>query len=377
MRVLVATCAHRGDDARIVHRQARSLLEAGHSVALIAPDPGDEARLSDPPGLVRRPVPRAAGRRRVSAWRAVRRAVRADVDAQGRPDLVLVHDPELVPVLGWWRGPWRRASLVWDVHEDFAASVASRSWIPRTLRPVVWGAVRAVEWAARRRYRLLLAEDAYAERLGEAPVVPNSTWTPPEAAPPVEPWRVVYVGRLSTGRGVEEMIAVGSRLRGAPVPVVVELIGAADAEVERRLRAAHDAGDVIWHGPQPNPVAMARVGGALAGLSLLHDEPNYRHSRPTKCVEYLAQGVPVITTPLPLAKALVNASGGGVVTTAFGADTVTSQTVEAVLAWCGDAAERRRRGEDGHAHVLAYHSWQRDGARFVEVLEGYASGAGR
>ena len=50
---------------------------------------------------------------------------------------------------------------------------------------------------------------------------------------------------------------------------------------------------------------MATIDGALAGLSLLRDLPNYRGSMPTKVVEYLAHGVPAITTPLPLAREIV------------------------------------------------------------------------
>lgn len=381
MHVVVVTVAHRGDDARIVHRQARALCEAGHRVTLIAPDPGDDARHSDPVGLVRVAVPRAVGRRRVGAWRAARRALYA-VGAEAQ--VVLIHDPELVPVVGWGRGrgwrrrrSWRSAALVWDVHEDFVASVAARTWIPRPLRPVVGALVRGVEWAARRRFRLLLAEDAYADRLGDAPVVPNSTWITDTVAPYAPPARVVYVGRVSHGRGVDTMIAVGRKLRQVGADITVEIIGAADADVVARLRQAHDAGDVSWWGPLPNPQAMNRVKGALAGLSLLHDEANYRHSRPTKCVEYLAQGVPVITTALPLAAALVMQSGGGVVTTGFHGDDVEDEVVASVMGWRDDPQQRAAMGASGHAYVAEHHHWQRDGPAFVNLLEGYASAAPR
>lgn len=374
MHVIVATCAHRGDDARIVHRQARVLLQAGHSVTLIAPDCGDDARRSDPPGLVRVSVKRAVGRRRLGAWRQVRRALRSVVRQHGdeRP-VILVHDPELVAVVGWGRGAWRRAVLIWDVHEDFLASVAKRSWIPSPARPIVSATVRLVERAARRRFHLLLAEDAYAQRLGTASVVPNSTWIPDRIAPCDDPPRLVYVGRVSTGRGLDEMIAVGRELRARHAGVEVRLIGAADHDVEERLEAAHRSGDVMWLGPRPNPEAMNHVQGALAGLSLLHDEANYRHSRPTKCVEYLAHGVPVITTPLPLAEALVNVSNGGAVTSSFTPHEVVDQVIHTVLAWQADAVLRAELGAQGHAHVVLHHSWQADGARFVELLEDYWS----
>lgn len=374
MHVVVVTVAHRGDDARIVHRQARVLCEVGHRVTLIAPDPGDEARRSDPAGLERVVVLRAVGRRRVGAWRAARRALcRVGSEAQ----VVLIHDPELVPVVGWGRRRWRQASLVWDVHEDFVASVAARAWIPRPLRPVVAALVRVVERAARRRFRLLLAEDAYADRLGDAPVVPNSTWVADSAAPYEPPARAVYVGRVSAGRGVDTMIAVGRELRRVGADISVEIIGAADAEVRARLQEAHDAGDVAWRGPLPNPEAMNRVRGALAGLSLLHDEANYRHSRPTKCVEYLAHGVPVVTTPLPLAAGLITQSGGGAATTGFHGDSVVAEVTELLRRWRDDPAQRTALGTAGHAHVAQHHCWQRDGPAFVSLLEGYASVAPR
>ena len=65
VRFLIVTCAHHGEDARIVHRQARSLLAAGHHVTLVSPAPGRTD--VDPPDLERVAIPRAEGRRRASA----------------------------------------------------------------------------------------------------------------------------------------------------------------------------------------------------------------------------------------------------------------------------------------------------------------------
>jgi glycosyltransferase involved in cell wall biosynthesis len=44
---------------------------------------------------------------------------------------------------------------------------------------------------------------------------------------------------------------------------------------------------------------MEAVAGASAGFSLLHDLPNYTASLPTKVIEYLAMGVPVVASDLP------------------------------------------------------------------------------
>lgn len=359
MHALIVTCAHHGDDARIVHRQARSLLEAGHRVTLISPPPASTAH--DPAGLVRVAIPRATGRRRLGAWRAARRAVSRHI---GGADLMLFHDPELVIVLA--RGRWR-TPLVWDVHEDYLAHAGSAVWMPRPLRPVLRLPVRAIEWWASKRCHLLLAEDAYATRLGPHPVVPNSTWVPELVAPAGRDARVVYVGRISVDRGVDELIELGRLLQGR---VAVELIGQCDAEVEPLLRAAHEAGLVDWRGFMSNPAALARLEGALAGLSLLHDNPNYVVSRPTKLMEYMAHGLPVITTPLPLAKQLVDDGRAGATVSYDGAAAEAAAVVEA---WIVEPEKVAAMGATGHAYVMAHHSWQSDSAAFVARLEAWAS----
>jgi glycosyltransferase involved in cell wall biosynthesis len=361
VRVLVVTCAHRGDDARIVHRQARSLLEHGHDVTLVAPLP--ETTGADPQGLERVPVRRASGRSRLSAWRDVRRAVSSQID---QCDLVLLHDPELVLL----SRPWRRRPVVWDVHEDFAASVSDRTWIPRGVRSLVAAAVGLLQRWAAARLHIVIAEDSYAASFPHAPVVPNSTWMP-EPVPIIQTGQpcLVYVGRVSRARGALEMIEVGHRLRDEMTVVV---IGSADADVVDLVQAAHADGVIDARGPLPNPEALDVASGALAGLSLLHDIANYRHSRPTKIAEYLANGVPVITTPLPLAREMIETSGAGIVVPHGGVSDVADAVVEAARRLAADPTLREAMVAAGRTFVTENHSWNVDGDRFVALLESWA-----
>ena len=366
MNVVVVTVAHRGDDARIVHRQIRSLLEANHSVTLVAPDPG-EARGQDPARLERIVVPRAVGRRRVGSWWAARRAVRRFVRIA---DVVIVHDPELVPWIGL--GRWRRTALVWDVHEDFVASVSDRRWIPRPVRPLVRRALLVLEAAGRRRFHIVLAEDSYRARFPHAPVVPNSTWIDDQPAPMDDERRVVYVGRISRSRGVSSLVALGEELVRVRGPRLV-LVGPADGDVTPVLDDAVRRGVLDWRGPLPNPEAMAVVRGAVCGLSLLSNHPNYVHSRPTKIVEYFAQGTPAITTPLPLAMQMIEASGAGVVTAEWFGPDLVSEVADAVMAYQSSPALRGAHGAAGWEYVRSEFSWNADGSRFVGLMEGFSA----
>jgi len=387
VRVVVCTVVHHPADARIFYREIRALLDAGHDVTYIAPhgEPGqrpvqdqdldfsERSRAStgterqtapaagDPqPGTLRTvTIPRAVGRRRIGALRAAKSALAAE--AAGA-DLLLVHDPELLLVLPPRRG---RPPTVWDVHEDTAAALTTKAWLPGWLRPAAAGGVNFAERLAERRLHLILAEHGYNDRFaGTHPVVPNTTYVPQAAAPPSGPRRVVYVGWLSPDRGSAEMTELGRLLR--PHGIAVELIGQADAAARSHIEAAGDA--VHWHGFVPNAEALWLAEGALAGLSLLHDEANFAHSMPTKVVEYMAHGVPVVTTPLPLAVELVqNADCGFVVP--FGD---VAAAADAVVRLDADPDLRVKMGLRGHDAAARTRGWPAAAREFVAQLEAWA-----
>jgi glycosyltransferase involved in cell wall biosynthesis len=378
VHVVVCTVVHHPADARIFYREIQALLDAGHDVTYIAPhgeaaapvrdenqgqgqDRGTSERGRGTLRLVT--IPRASGRRRMGALRAARTAMAAQVAGA---DLLLVHDPELLLVLP---PKDKRPPTVWDVHEDTAAALTTKAWLPEWLRPVAAEGVTRAEHLAERNLHLILAERGYKDRFADDhPVVPNTTYVPAAAAPPGGPRRVVYVGWLSPDRGSGEMTELGRLLR--PHGIAVELIGQADAAARAHIEAAGD--DVRWHGFVPNAEALRLVEGALAGLSLLRDEENFRHSMPTKVAEYMGRGVPVVTTPLPLAVGLVEAADGGFVVP-FNDPRAAA---EAILKLDADPGLRVKMGLRAHEYALHNLAWPPHAAAFVAQLEAWAA-AGR
>jgi glycosyltransferase involved in cell wall biosynthesis len=359
VHVLVVTVVHDPRDARIRTRQIESLLRAGHRVTYAAPWPADGP--GEPhPAITAIPLPRARGRKRLAAQRAAWRTIR---DLDGQVDLVVAHDSELLAALG----SVRHSVAVWDVHEDLPAAIGEKRWIPELLRPVVAATARRALRLLARRVHLILAEEAYRAEWPGAPVVPNTPWLPAEVQPP-DDGRVVYVGRISQGRGALTLIALASdeRLRGR-----IHLYGAVDEDVAAQIADADTRGDLRWHDFVPNEEVLLAIEGASVGLSPLRDLPNYRHSVPTKVLEYAAHGVPVVTTPLPRAAEIVRGAGCGVVVADF--DTLT--LADAIADLIGDDGRRARFAQRGREAVAARWSWDVDGPRFVELLEGFVTGA--
>lgn len=363
LRVLVITVVHDPDDARIRYRQLSALQESGAMVTYAAPF---TAYHRDPPeGVTAIDLPRALGRHRLTAIRAARRLLHREGPNH---DVALLHDPELllaVPGMSARRKPL----VVWDVHEDTEAALTMKGWMPQGLRPLAAAAIRASERWAERRLTLLLAEESYRDRFRRPhPVVPNSVIVPTDPPPPAGADRVVYLGRLTEPRGALEMIELGRRL--SP-DITVELIGPADSDVSGAVAEAHRKGWVRHHGFVPNREALGLLRGALAGLALLHDEPNYSTSRPTKVMEYMAFGVPVVTTPNAASAELVQHYHSGVVVPF----TDPAAAADAVLTLAEDPEFRHRLGEAGRAGAVKDLDWRDDGRRFGELLSAWGRAA--
>jgi glycosyltransferase involved in cell wall biosynthesis len=364
LRVLVVTVVHDPEDARIRHRELTALLAAGATVTYAAPFTA--YRRTPPDGVRGLDLPRARGRRRLPAVRAARLLIRREA---GSHDVVLVHDPDLLLALAGLPSRRRGGPVrVWDVHEDTAAALGMRGWLPAPLRPLASLGVRLAETWAERRLELLLAEDSYTARFTRPhPVVPNSVLVPAAEPPPPGDDRVVYLGRVTVPRGALELVELGRLLVAGQVRL--DVVGPADADCAEQLAAAHEAGWLHHHGFVPNSTALGLLGGALAGLSLLHDEPNYAHSRPTKIMEYMAHGVPVVTTPNAVSVELVQRYGCGVVVPFEDA----AAAAKAVLQLRADPARRSELAAAGRASALADLDWRRDGRAFAAALAGWAA----
>lgn len=365
LRALVVTVVHHPQDSRIRHREIPALLDAGWHVTYLAPFAGHELPVPEPTGaLVCRDLPRAVGRARLGAARAARAAVR---ELAPEHDIVLVHDPELL--LATAGLPLDH--LVWDVHEDPAGALAVKDWLPPPLRRPVAAAWRRAERFVERRHDLLLAEHAYAKRFAQPhTVIPNAVVIP-QRVPPAGGDRLVHVGNLTTARGSDLMVEAARLAHAASDgAITLEVVGPARDRASREVMEAGVAeGIVTWHGFQPAETAMATIDGALAGLSLLRDLPNYRGSMPTKVVEYLAHGVPAITTPLPLAEEIVREADAGLVVPFADPRAAADAAVEL---W-REPDRAAAMGGRGRELVRERYDWAKGGADFVAALTGIAA----
>ena len=137
LKVVHLTSVHHPYDNRIFHKECATLAAAGYQVTLVAPC----AACDVIEGTVRVRALKPPPNRLVRALRTIPQVYWAAL----REDAALYHfhDPELMPVGALLRINGRK--VIYDVHEDYAGSMAGKQWIPGLSRGIASWGVRICE----------------------------------------------------------------------------------------------------------------------------------------------------------------------------------------------------------------------------------------
>lgn len=287
-RILVVTAVHWPDDTRIRERLIRTLT-TGFDVVYAARSPGP----TDRSGLE---FVELKGGRLMRNLSAIRVALTSDFDA------MVVHDPELL-VCAVLARLVRRKPVVFDVHEDVPASAYTRAWVPRPVRRPLAALMAVLLRVVEPIVTITLAEPGYRRLFNRSHVCfPNYPDTTKYPEPGIDPKRpVVYLGDVTSERGADVAVDACSEI-GVPL----RLVGRITPEMKAGLESRSALGSGLEiEGLVPNNVAVQHLTVSSVGLAPLRDLPNYRHSQPTKILEYLAVGLPVVASDLPGTRELV------------------------------------------------------------------------
>lgn len=375
-----------------VHKVCRSLVTAGYQVRILARNRNWLApREAMEEGEVVRMRPwRMLGKRLDSLlgfpaffnprWLAL---LNAEVRRE-RPDVLIVRDLPLCPTALWVA---RRAGIpvILDMAENYPAMI-QLIWETGQARWYDWlvrnpTAVAAVErYVLPRVSRVWVDVEEQGERLRSlgvaVPPIDVVRNTPPMATLPSEPvaestaagalLEVVYLGLFEIQRGIGELLEAGALLRRAGHPVRIVLVGGGrDEMMFRRQAAGLDLGpdQVEFTGFLPHDEALARVARADVGVNPIHRNAKHDTTLPNKLFDYMAAGLPVLTSDSMPSARVVQATGCGAVFRSGD----PADLVRALLPLL-DAATRFTMGRRGRAAVVETYHWERDAATVVRSL---------
>ena len=365
-----------------VQREARALVDAGHRVTVVQLGAASPSTRSGGYGFALVAVTPAAALKEHIPLKAYRllyglSVIRAAL--RTRPDVVHAHDVAmLAPAYAISR--LTRARLVYDTHElAVGVPYRSRGW------PIL---VRTVERLLVRRCDAIVTVSAgIARRLADIygldrlPIVLKNV--PEEANEEAKAIDIrielgigdapliLHQGAAAPNRGCEALIEAIRHVSGAHLL----FLGGGGASYLAQLRALASRQGVsasVHFLPSVAPGdLLAHTRQADVGASLLEDNcENHRLALPNKVFEYVAAGIPVVSTDLPELRALIDRHGIGW--------TAPSGDIEALAAVLSEAVAHRSAPELQMRlrRAAVEFSWPRERQHLIELYSRLSAGRG-
>jgi glycosyltransferase involved in cell wall biosynthesis len=366
-----------------VLREARAAVERGYDVDVVAMRrPGEPAReLDDGCRIFRLPI--TVGRRTAArvAYEYLGFLTLATLwlfRSVVKPyDVVQVHNPPDFLLVAAFVPRLRGAKIVFDVH-DFAPELFALHFegVPGALRVLD----RIERWAFRRADLVLTVNERYRERIaarrgrGGVAVVLNSLdegLLPTGAPPPSEGFRVVTHGTLNEHYGVDVLVEAFRTVRDALPDARLEIFGDGDAvaTIRRRIEELGLEDATAFDGRYlPQREALRRVAGADVGVVANLPLPRNQAALPVKLLEYVAMGVPVVTSDLAAIHDYFDDDE-----VRFVPGGISDALAEALLEVAHDPESARARAARARRRYDAYR-WDAQAASYVALLDALRSG---
>lgn len=365
-RVAHLATVHPPFDMRVYEKHCRSLAAAGYDVTFITAHDGDATR----EGVTIKGVPKPSRRmeRLTRVLPAVlRSALREDADVYH------FHDVELI--LAGFVLKLRGKKVIYDVHENYPEDVfREKPYLPVWVRhALAWSVAGAERLADRWFDAIVTATGVIGARFdaGKTTVVRNYarveelqqgvTLVPYAERRPV----ALFTGGLTPIRCGAELCVMSDRLRDIPGYETV-VLGRPDTPAYPAQLAARPGWDrVRYEGIVPMARVREQLGAARVGLLLNQPREDYVDLATNKLFEYMAVGLPVVSTGIPFWQKIVTETGCGIVVE--GAD--AGQLADAVRWLLEHPAEAQAMGERGRQAALERYNWASEERALLAVYD--------
>jgi glycosyltransferase involved in cell wall biosynthesis len=367
VKIAHLTSAHPRYDTRIFLKMCKSLSKK-YEVYLIVAD-GNKNEIKDNINIV--DVGKLEGRiNRIfkTTKKVLKKAI--EIDAE----IYHLHDPELIPV-GLKLKKFGK-KVIFDIHENISQQILNKEYINKYLRVFISKAYRIYETIQLKKMNfLILAEYSYLEyynTLNKNEVVLNM--------PDIKRLEkfsninrnkneIFYIGRISDNRGFDVTIEAIKRLKGKIPNLYMHYIGA----YEKNLLISNGTdqiNNIKFYGPMPLYEGLVLSKQAKVGLSILKPIGNYITSYSTKVFEYMAIGLPVVTSNFQLYKDVIEKYNCGLCVNPLNPQEI-ADAIEYILT---HPVEARQMGLNGRKMVKEKYNWQIEEKKLFKVYEEVLNG---
>lgn len=352
MKVVHLTSVHPRYDTRIFVKECVSLAKHGFEVYLVVADgKGDEEKENVHIYDVGKPNGRL-DRMRNAPNRVLKKAIGLDAS------IYHFHDPELISIGLKLKKMGKK--VIFDVHEDTPKQILSKPYLHKALRSLISKVFGAYEqWASKQLDAIVAATPFLRDKFlqfGATAVDVNNYPLLSEFAIGKIDWSqkqnyVCYVGGLSRVRGILEIVEA---MQYAQNNTRLKIAGSySEASLEQEVMQSTGWNNVDALGWQNRAGIQDVLNGSVAGLVTLHPIINYLDALPVKMFEYMAAGIPVIASDIPLWKQIIDENQCGVCVNPFDSKAIA----QAINHLVENPENAEKMGYNGQQAVLKKYNW--------------------
>ena len=287
-----------------------------------------------------------------------------------RAHIYHVHDPELIPCALLLKLFGKK--VVFDLHENVAEDIFDKPWISH--KKLLYSFFSFFENLAVRYLYLFLAEKSYAERYKKKgaryEIVMN--YHNPEffknySQTQREGNRIFYIGILLESRGLLEIAEAIYILKMRGNHVYFDVVGELYTDLAKKLHQSpfYSAikGQIVFHGRMSLEDGYEISRQAAIGMCIIHPMKNSVGSYPTKMFEYMAIGLPQITSHFELYKSVVETHACGICVDPMQPEAIAG-AIDSLLGNAALSEEMAMRG----LHASTQYAWD---SQFEKALAVY------
>lgn len=355
------TTIHPAKDTRIFQKECVSLAHKGYEVTLLA----GNATTEQDSGVRTIGVEIPSGSRMQRFRKAARRLYEKaqEVDA----DVYHFHDPEFLPWAEKLAEQGKR--VIYDAHEDVPRQLLAKHYIPKPFRKIV---SRRFEKMENRVVGKLAHVVTATTHIRDRFLNYNPNCTDVKNYPKlaelggVTPFKqkkreVCYVGSITRVRGIVELVKAMAGL-----DYRLNLGGAfSDQELRNEVVTLEGWKNVNELGFLSREEVKKVLAESRVGMVALHPIINYIDALPVKMFEYMAAGIPVVSSNIPMWQEIVNDAACGLCVDPMNPDEIR----EAILELLTNDEKAREMGENGRKAVEDKYNWEAEEHRLFGVYE--------
>ncbi|MDI6704124.1 MAG: glycosyltransferase family 4 protein [bacterium] len=371
MKICIMTTVHEPFDVRIFHKEAKTLVNAGHEVVLIAPSEvkeqvRDEIRIIGLPRYKRRLF-------RPLNWINI-----LWIGLQQKADAYHFHDIELLPI-GILIKMLLRKCVVYDVHEHIELKVLNKEWIPKILRRPISSFIKWFEpFLAQYMSAIVIVMENQRRKFAHigCPIVTLYNFPKKDLFSSIhskkgDSQNIIFVGGLSVTRGALILGEIMNWVVKKHPDASLLIAGKFDTlDTEKRMlecfKKYHIEDHLKFLGYIPHDELKRYLNQARVGIFPLQPTSEYPmecQCLPTKLFEYMACEIPIVGSKMPALEEVMRDLNCGILVE----PTDPKKHAEAIIYLLDNPRVAKQMGENGRRAFLERCNWEAISDRLVNL----------